>query len=234
MLVLSRRANQSLVIPECETTIKVSRISGQRVYLAVDAPRRVDVFRDEVWRRMSRIALEADDAAPSHARHNALEVLWLDAGVDGSIATDDASVQGANESIRFTMVNSAAACIGRLLCERPDLLILDVDAVTGRAEGLLNFLSRDERLCRTPVLLLFSGQDADALLDDYPQVVDRLRKPIRALDLRRGVELLFAYRAWREAYHQVRIEDRHEQLCTPVSRRRASVSAEGASMAQAV
>lgn len=51
MLVLSRKANESIRIGE---TIKVTVLSvqGNRVQLAIDAPREVPVHRQEVFQRI--------------------------------------------------------------------------------------------------------------------------------------------------------------------------------------
>lgn len=48
MLVLSRKVGESIVI-DGRITVCVSRVSGGRVRLMVDAPRHVPVDRLEVW-----------------------------------------------------------------------------------------------------------------------------------------------------------------------------------------
>ncbi len=55
MLVLTRSAQQSLVIGQ-DVVVTVTRISGQRVRLAIDAPASVRVDRLEVRRRAERAA----------------------------------------------------------------------------------------------------------------------------------------------------------------------------------
>lgn len=47
MLVLSRKLNESIQIGP-EITLKVIRVSGNRVRLAIDAPRSVRVMRGEI------------------------------------------------------------------------------------------------------------------------------------------------------------------------------------------
>jgi carbon storage regulator len=51
MLVLSRKENESIVLPGLNVTIRVSEISGNRVRLAVEAPREVQIMRQEVIER---------------------------------------------------------------------------------------------------------------------------------------------------------------------------------------
>jgi carbon storage regulator len=52
MLVLSRKAGERIVVPECQLTITVSAIHGSNVRLAIAAPAEIDVYREEVWRRL--------------------------------------------------------------------------------------------------------------------------------------------------------------------------------------
>ena len=48
MLVLTRRANQSIVIGD-NVVITVLEVRGDQVRIGIRAPRDVDVHRDEVW-----------------------------------------------------------------------------------------------------------------------------------------------------------------------------------------
>ncbi len=51
MLVLSRKENETIVLPDLNITIRVSEISGKRVRLAVEAPREIQILRAEVAQR---------------------------------------------------------------------------------------------------------------------------------------------------------------------------------------
>ena len=53
MLLLSRKAGESVVVPSCHVTITVLRLAGNRVRLGIDAPRDVAVHREEVWFEIS-------------------------------------------------------------------------------------------------------------------------------------------------------------------------------------
>jgi carbon storage regulator len=53
MLILTRRAGQEIVLDEA-TTIRVHKIRGNRVSLAVEAPRRVHVRRGELGPQPAR------------------------------------------------------------------------------------------------------------------------------------------------------------------------------------
>jgi carbon storage regulator len=60
MLVLSRKRGQKIVMPDCEVTITVLEIKGQKVRIGVSAPPTLAVHRDEVWRRTAQESLGAD------------------------------------------------------------------------------------------------------------------------------------------------------------------------------
>ncbi|MCA9053038.1 MAG: carbon storage regulator [Planctomycetaceae bacterium] len=62
MLVLSRKRNESIVLPDLNLTIRVAEISGGRVRLAVEAPREVTILRKEVADRLeAELAEDAED-----------------------------------------------------------------------------------------------------------------------------------------------------------------------------
>jgi carbon storage regulator len=52
MLVLARKLGERIVVPQCGLTITVSAIDGNKVRLAIAAPAEIDVYREEVWRRL--------------------------------------------------------------------------------------------------------------------------------------------------------------------------------------
>ena len=51
MLVLSRRLNEKIVLPNIQTTFEILGIRGGAVRLGVQAPDVVAVYREEVWAR---------------------------------------------------------------------------------------------------------------------------------------------------------------------------------------
>jgi carbon storage regulator len=58
VLVLTRRANQSIVIGR-DVTVTVLEIRGDQVRLGINAPRSVSVHREEVWLELERTNKEA-------------------------------------------------------------------------------------------------------------------------------------------------------------------------------
>ena len=60
MLVLSRKPGQVIVVPQCELTVTVIAVEGNKVRLGIVAPSEIDVYREEVWHRIC----EAPDQPP--------------------------------------------------------------------------------------------------------------------------------------------------------------------------
>ena len=60
MLVLTRKANQSIMIGD-DVEISVLAIMGEKVRIGVDAPRSVPVFRKEVYEEIQQSRETADD-----------------------------------------------------------------------------------------------------------------------------------------------------------------------------
>lgn len=68
MLVLTRRAGQSIVIGH-DITVTVLDVRGDQVRLGINAPRTVDVHREEVFLELQR-SNRAAASAPSDAVSN--------------------------------------------------------------------------------------------------------------------------------------------------------------------
>ncbi len=64
-LVLSRRLHESIVLPGCDATITILSVQGGEVRLGVNAPRHVEVHRQEVWDRIQSGPALAVSAEPS-------------------------------------------------------------------------------------------------------------------------------------------------------------------------
>lgn len=63
MLVLTRRANQSIVIGG-EITVTVLEVRGDQVRLGIQAPKSVQVHREEVWAELAEANREAASPDP--------------------------------------------------------------------------------------------------------------------------------------------------------------------------
>ncbi len=62
MLVLTRKANQSIMIGD-DIEVSVLSVLGEKVRLGIQAPRRVPVFRKEVFLEIQAQGLEAGEEA---------------------------------------------------------------------------------------------------------------------------------------------------------------------------
>ena len=73
MLVLSRGKNDKIVFPTLDISIEIMRISGSRVRVGIDAPKKVPVIRDELsdeW-HSGFDTVESEDARHSQLDHEA-------------------------------------------------------------------------------------------------------------------------------------------------------------------
>jgi carbon storage regulator CsrA len=62
MLVLTRKTNEDIVIPQYGITITPLQVKGDKVRLGITAPLSVDVYRSEVWEKMQA---ERERGAPA-------------------------------------------------------------------------------------------------------------------------------------------------------------------------
>jgi carbon storage regulator len=63
MLCLSRRVGETVVINDGQINITVSRIKGNQVVLAIEAPKSMSVHREEIFNRIQDEKLQAIEAA---------------------------------------------------------------------------------------------------------------------------------------------------------------------------
>ena len=68
MLVLTRKANQSIMIGD-DIEVSVLSVLGEKVRLGIQAPRRVPVFRKEVFLEIQAESLEAASEAREPLAH---------------------------------------------------------------------------------------------------------------------------------------------------------------------
>lgn len=73
MLVLTRKANQSIMIGD-GIQVSVLAVMGEKVRIGIEAPRSVPVFRKEVWVEIQRDQADGDDEASGDVQ-KALEEL---------------------------------------------------------------------------------------------------------------------------------------------------------------
>jgi carbon storage regulator len=74
MLVLTRKANQSIMIGD-DIEISVLSVMGEKVRLGIQAPRDIPVFRTEVYVEIQQERAAGDGADPGREVAEALERL---------------------------------------------------------------------------------------------------------------------------------------------------------------
>jgi carbon storage regulator len=72
VLVLTRRANQSIVIGS-EVIVTVLEVRGDQVRLGITAPRRIDVHREEVFLALQEANAKAAAAATGNLEEESLD-----------------------------------------------------------------------------------------------------------------------------------------------------------------
>jgi len=80
MLVLSRKAGEVILVPQCALSVTVLAVDGNKVRLGIVAPDEIRVFREEVWRNFEEPKKSAHGAAPmTIATDNERDVFWDEA-----------------------------------------------------------------------------------------------------------------------------------------------------------
>jgi carbon storage regulator len=72
MLVLSRKVGERIVVPDCDLTITVVAVEGNKVRIGFSAPKEVAVFREEVWRQIdedSAVLRPVQSGRPDRSDH---------------------------------------------------------------------------------------------------------------------------------------------------------------------
>jgi carbon storage regulator len=74
MLVLTRKANQSIMIGD-DIEVSVLQVMGEKVRIGIEAPRSIPVFRQEVYIDIQRDRGDADEPTEQAEVEQALEGL---------------------------------------------------------------------------------------------------------------------------------------------------------------
>lgn len=61
MLILTRRVGEKIVIGDDEYGVTVLGVKGNQVRLGIDAPRNVEVHREEIYERIRQERIATDD-----------------------------------------------------------------------------------------------------------------------------------------------------------------------------
>jgi carbon storage regulator CsrA len=190
MLVLSRKTGEQIVVPQCQLTVTVLEIAGNRVRLGIAAPAGIEVHRNEVWQRTAnQLARRAgDDFMP-------IRILIADAD-EFLTATYRESLcrQGATVGTATTGLE----CMERLRDAVPDVLVLEPEILWGGGDGLLAWMHEQPEFRPASVMLLTRGGNRSLLyrlspfrVDDYqikPLATRHLAERICKLVVRHNIQ----------------------------------------------
>ncbi len=176
MLVLSRKVNEQIVVPQCDLTVTVLDITGGRVRLGFSAPANLAVLRQEILHRRP-----ADSARES-------EQAWLPARI--LLADPDTFLLASyrdflcQRGAAVATATTALACVHELQAFAPDVLVLEPELLWGGGDGVLAVLDEQPEL-RPPVVMLVSYAADRGLMHRVSRfkIDDFQMKPITATRL---------------------------------------------------
>ena len=185
MLVLSRKVNEQVVVPQCQLTVTVLDIAGGRVRLGFSAPSEVAVLRKEVAPRCPN-----SEGVPTGDPAMAVRILIADPDSFVSAAYRECLCQqGATVDIATTGLE----CLEKLGKFAPEVLVLEPNLLWGGGDGVLAVLHEEPALRPAFVMLVSHASDRGLLhrvsrfkVDDY-QV-----KPLSALRLTKRIGRLLS------------------------------------------
>jgi carbon storage regulator len=185
MLVLTRKAGEKIVVPQCQLIVTVLDITAGRVRLGVSAPRGVAVHREEVQKR---IATEGSLAMGETLMSAHILIADPDRFLLASYS-EHLRQRGATVSTATTGLE----CVERLRDAVPDVLVLEPALLWGGGDGVLA-MTNDEPALRPPVVILLTqGRNRSLLYRlSWFKVDDYQTKPLTANGLAERISTLLA------------------------------------------
>jgi carbon storage regulator CsrA len=177
MLVLSRKVNEQIVVPQCDLTVTVLDIAGGRVRLGFSAPANLVVMRREVLQRRAtgNAGQEMGESCPP------ARILLAD--------RDPYALASYRDFLRqrgavVATATTGLACVRELQAFTPDVLVLEAELLWGGGDGVLAVLDEEPELRPAVVILVSYAADRGLMhrvsrfkVDDYQM------KPITAARL---------------------------------------------------
>jgi carbon storage regulator CsrA len=192
MLVLTRKAGEKIVVPQCQLTLTVLEITGARVRLGVSAPSTVGVYREEIQNRNATAPAHVDGETLMLARILIADPdRFLLASYSGHLRERGATV---------TTATTAVECMERLRGAVPDVLVLEPTLLWGGGDGVLAMMNDEPALRPALVILLTQGRNRGLLyrLSSF-KVDDYQTKPLSANSLATRIATLLTSMAGRAA-----------------------------------
>ena len=167
MLILSRKIGQSICLPGFETTITIAKAAGNRVSLAIDAPREIAVSRGEgvppddedtvveeditsLWRPKPKS--RTVQPTPSRAdTSDPASILVAIANADERRRYADAF---RSVGYRASETADGLSCLSALRSDTFDMLVIDQHLLWGSGDGVIEVMHHDPSIEQIPVVLL--------------------------------------------------------------------------------
>jgi carbon storage regulator CsrA len=186
MLVLTRKAGEKIVVPQCQLTLTVLDITAGRVRLGVSAPPTVGVYREEIQRRIATTpALVVGETLMSARILIADPDRFLLASYSRHLRERGVTVSTATTGLE---------CTERLRGAVPDVLVLEPAMLWGGGDGVLAMMNDEPELRPHVVILLTQGRNRNLLyrLSSF-KVDDYQTKPLTAEQLTTRIRTLLAF-----------------------------------------
>lgn len=190
MLVLSRKEGEQIVVPECQLTVTVFDIHGERVRLGISAPSEVRVYRGEVLHSTDVPDLHEEATMTSASEDTLMLVRVLIADPDEYLL-DHYRNYLEQHGFKVATATTGVECVERLRECAPDVLVLEPSIHWGWGDGVLAMMHEESDIPLVPVIVLTYGRDRGVLyrlapfkIDDYqvkPLRANRLAQRIRSL-----------------------------------------------------
>ena len=167
MLVLSRHENSSIKIGS-DVTVTVLSVQRRRVRLGIEAPKDVRVLRDELVESHEELSQTAADQQRRTPRMKIVLVIEDDPLHAMLIRKSLCSSQGTMVTVAETAKLALDALAGGSDDDdvvHPDLILLDMGLPDSSGLDVLRSIRKDERLRRTPVVMLTCCQD-DSVVEE--------------------------------------------------------------------
>ncbi len=190
MWILSRKEGEQIVVPECQLTLTVLDIQGQRIRLGISAPPDIHVYGRENSHPIDPSKICREAVTTSVSEDPSMPVRVLIADPDEYLVSDYCDYL-EQHGFEVATATTALECVEKLREFAPNVLILEPSIPWGWGDGVLAMMHEESDIPSVPVLVLTYGRDRGVLyrlapykIDDYqvkPMRPRRLAERIRAI-----------------------------------------------------
>ncbi|MEM1228435.1 MAG: response regulator [Planctomycetota bacterium] len=188
MLVLSRRANETIQFPALGVTVEVLRCGPRATRIGIEAPREVEILRGEIADKLARVNAPSGDASipdvgsvvsdirrsTDHDRH--LRALLVDDNDNESrLLASYLRVKGFD----VITASDGQEAIGQLSANEPDIVLLDMSMPQFDGRWTIGQIRSHRDLGDMPVFAVSGTSEAEADVEVGPNGVNAwFHKPL--------------------------------------------------------